>query len=58
MIGRFFRRELDQNEQLLKNIEEYEKKKAKQQESEILVKRKKGRASNKKERVNVRTKRS
>ena len=31
----FFQRE-DQNEQLLKNIEEYEKEKAEQQESKIL----------------------
>jgi hypothetical protein len=33
---RLFRKRVDQDEKLLKNIEEYEKKKAKQQESKIL----------------------
>ena len=42
-----------QNDKLFKNIEEYEKKKAKQQKSQILVKRKERRASNKKENINV-----
>ena len=32
---RLFRKRVDQNEKLLKNIERYEKEKAKQQESEI-----------------------
>ena len=32
---RIFRKRVDQNEKLLKNIERYEKEKAKQQESEI-----------------------
>ena len=36
----------DQNEKLLKNMELYEKKKAKQQKSEILAKRKKRRSKN------------
>ena len=42
-----------QNNKLIKNIEEYEKKKAKQQKYQILVKRKVRRASNKKENINV-----
>ena len=32
---KLFRKRVDQNEKLLKNIERYEKEKAKQQESEI-----------------------
>ena len=32
---RLFRKQVDQDEKLLKNIERYEKEKAKQQESEI-----------------------
>ena len=42
-----------QNEKLLKNIEKYEKKKAEQQESEILVKRQIKGPKNKKENINV-----
>ena len=33
---RLFRKQVDQDEKLLKNIEKYEKEKAKQQESKIL----------------------
>ena len=33
---RLFRRRVDQDEKLLKNIERYEKEKAKQQESKVL----------------------
>ena len=33
---KLFRKQVDQNEKLLKNIKEYEKKKAKQQESKVL----------------------
>ena len=43
----------NQNKKLLKNIEEYEKKKAEQQKSEVLVKRKITRTKNKKESINV-----
>ena len=42
-----------QNRELLKNIEEYEKKKTQQQESKILVKRKKRRTKNKEKNINV-----
>ena len=43
----------DQNEKLLKNIESYEKKKAKQQESEVYAKNQRRGAKNKKENINV-----
>ena len=33
---RLFRKQVDQDEKLLKNIEKYEKEKAKQQESKVL----------------------
>ena len=36
MINRLFKKQIDQNEKLLKNIEEYEKEKIKQQKSQIL----------------------
>ena len=45
---KFFKKNLGQNEQLLKNIEEYEKKKAKQQESEMLAKKQARRTKSKK----------
>ena len=49
-----FKVKLDQNEKLIKNMEEYDKKtKAKQQESKILVKGKTRRAKNQKENINV-----
>ena len=50
---KFFKKNLGQNEQLLKNIEEYDKKKAKQQESKILEQRKTRRTKNQKENINV-----
>ena len=47
---RLFRKRVDQNEKLLKNIERYEKEKTKQQESQILgqkpVKRKTNKEKN------------
>ena len=47
---KIFRKRLSQNEKLLKNIEEYDKKeKAKQQESKILGQKLVKRAANKKE---------
>tara|TARA_R110002020_G_scaffold35397_4_gene106802 strand:+ start:311 stop:457 length:147 start_codon:yes stop_codon:yes gene_type:complete len=42
-----------QNKELLKNIELYEKKKAKQQESKVLEQKKIRRSKNKKENINV-----
>jgi hypothetical protein len=44
---RLFRKRVDQDEKLLKNIEEYEKKKAEQQESQILGQKQVKRESNK-----------
>ena len=44
---RLFRKRVDQDEKLLKNIEEYEKKKAKQQESQILGQKQVKREGNK-----------
>ena len=35
MIKRLFKKRVDQDEKLLKNIERYEKEKAKQQESKV-----------------------
>tara|TARA_R100000781_G_scaffold97620_1_gene61437 strand:+ start:267 stop:452 length:186 start_codon:yes stop_codon:yes gene_type:complete len=53
-IFKLFKRELDQNSKLIKNIEEYDKKtKAKQQESKILEQRKTRRTKNQKENINV-----
>jgi len=51
---RLFRKRLNQNEKLLKNIEEYDKKeKVKQQESKILGQKPIKRTTNKKEKTNV-----
>ena len=51
---RLFRKRLGQDEQLLKNIEEYEqKKKAAQQESKILGQKPVNRKANSKEKTNV-----
>ena len=51
---RLFRKRLSQNEKLLKNIEEYDKKeKAKQQESKILGQKPVNRKANSKEKTNV-----
>ena len=53
---RLFKRKLNQNEKLLKNIEKYEQKeKAKQQESKILGQKPTKRTTNKKEKTNVRS---
>ena len=52
---KLFKKKLDQNEELIKNIERYEKEKAKQQESKVLEQRKKRRTRNKKKSINVRT---
>ena len=49
---RIFRKRINQDEELLKNIERYEKEKAKQQESEVHgQKQVKGNQGNKKTRV-------
>ena len=51
---RLFRKRLNQNEKLLKNIEEYDKKeKVKQQESKVLGQKPIKRTTNKKEKTNV-----
>ena len=51
---KLFRKQLGQNEQLLKNIEEYEqKKKTEQQESEIYGQKPIKRKTNSKEKTNV-----
>ena len=51
---RLFKRKLDQNEKLLKNIEEYEQKeKAKQQESKIYGQKQVKRTRNKEKSTNV-----
>ena len=53
---RLFRKRLNQNEKLLKNIEEYDKKeKAKQQESKVLGQKPTKATTNKKEKTNVRS---
>ena len=44
---RLFRKRVDQNEKLLKNIERYEKEKTKQQESKVLGQKLIKRAENK-----------
>ena len=55
---RLFRKQEDQNEKLLKNIERYEqKKKAEQQESEVHGQKPVKGTKNKEENTNVRTKR-
>tara|TARA_R110002012_G_scaffold79080_2_gene201343 strand:+ start:4377 stop:4547 length:171 start_codon:yes stop_codon:yes gene_type:complete len=49
-----FKRKLDQNEKLLKNIENYDKKKkAEQQKSKILEQRKTSGSKDKEESINV-----
>ena len=51
---RLFRKKLGQNEKLLKNIEEYDKKeKAKQQESKVLGQKPVKRQTNKTQKINV-----
>ena len=51
---RLFRKREDQNEKLIKNMEEYAKKeKIKQQESKVLGQKPTKRNTNKKERINV-----
>ena len=51
---KMFKRKLDQNEKLLKNIKEYEqKKKAEQQKSKVLGHNSNNRETNKKEDINV-----
>tara|TARA_A100000172_G_C2947905_1_gene78004 strand:+ start:276 stop:434 length:159 start_codon:yes stop_codon:yes gene_type:complete len=51
---RLFIKRLNQNEKLLKNIEEYDKKKkAKQQESKILGQKPTNRKTNQEEKTNV-----
>ena len=51
---RLFRKRLNQNEKLLKNIEEYDKKeKAKQQESKVLGQKPIKRKTNKTQKINV-----
>ena len=55
---RLFRKQVDQNEKLLKNIERYEqKKKAEQQESEVHGQKPVKRTKNKEKSTSVRTKR-
>ena len=44
---KLFRKQEDQNEKLLKNIEEYEKEKAKQQKSKVLGQKQVKRTTNK-----------
>ena len=44
---RLFRKQVDQDEKLLKNIERYEKEKAKQQESKVLGQKQVKRETNK-----------
>ena len=51
---KLFRKRLNQNEKLLKNIEEYDKKeKAKQQESKVLGQKPTKRKTNKAQKTNV-----
>ena len=50
---RIFRKRVDQNEKLLKNIERYEKEKAKQQESKILGQKLIKGTKNKEKSINV-----
>ena len=54
MMG-LFRKRVDQDEKLLKNIERYEEKKAKQQESQILGQKAVKRKTNKEKNTYVRT---
>ena len=48
-----FKKQVDQNEKLLKNIEEYEKEKIKQQKSQILGQKPVKRTTNKEKDTNV-----
>ena len=50
---RLFKKRVDQNEKLLKNIERYEKEKAKQQESKVLGQKPVKRQANKRKEINV-----
>ena len=55
-IFRLFKREMNQNELLIKNMNAYEqKKKAEQQQSEVLASGQKRRTKNKEKSINVRT---
>ena len=50
---RLFKKRVDQNEKLLKNIERYEKEKAKQQESKILGQKPLKRETNKRKEIGM-----
>ena len=50
---RLFRKQVDQDEKLLKNMERYEKEKTKQQESKILGQKPVKRKGNKEKRTSV-----
>ena len=50
---RLFRKQEDQNEKLIKNIERYEKEKAKQQESKVLGQKLVKRKANQEKSTNV-----
>jgi len=50
---KLFQKKLSQNEKLIKNMERYEKKKAKQQESKILGQEPVRREANKEKNINV-----
>jgi hypothetical protein len=50
---RLFRKQEDQNEKLIRNIERYEKEKAKQQESKVLGQKLVKRKANKEKSTNV-----
>ena len=50
---RLFRKQVSQNEELLKNIEKYEKEKAKQSKSKVLGQKPLKRAANKGKETNV-----
>ena len=55
-IFRLFKRKMNQNELLIKNMNAYEqKKKAEQQQSEVLASGQKRRTKNKEKSINVRT---
>ena len=55
---RLFKKRVDQNEKLIRNLERYEQKeKIKQQESKVLGQKPIKRKTNKEESINVRTKR-
>ena len=50
---RLFRKRVDQDEKLIRNIERYEKEKAEQQKSKVLVKGKTRRTKSKKESITL-----